>query len=178
LTAEQSQVWQRVVAALRREQFHEFLLHGVTGSGKTEIYLRAAAWALSHGRQVLMLVPEISLATQVVGRFIERFPGRVAVLHSGLRDTERYETWRAIASGQISVVVGPRSTLFAPFRDIGFIAIDEEHEDAYKQDMPPRYHARAVARELAHQHDAVLLLGSATPDVGTFHSARAGKIDL
>jgi primosomal protein N' (replication factor Y) len=178
LTAEQSQVWQRVVAAQRREQFHEFLLHGVTGSGKTEIYLRAAAWTLSHGRQVLMLVPEISLATQVVGRFIERFPGRVAVLHSGLRDTERYETWRAIASGQISVVVGPRSALFAPFRDIGFIAIDEEHEDAYKQDMPPRYHARQVARDLARQHEAVLLLGSATPDVGTFFRAQAGEIDL
>lgn len=178
LTAEQSRVWQRIVAALRHEQFHEFLLHGVTGSGKTEIYLRAAAWALSHGRQVLMLVPEISLATQVVGRFIERFPGRVAVLHSGLRDTERYETWRAIATGQISVVVGPRSALFAPFRDIGFIAIDEEHEDAYKQDMPPRYHARSVARDLAKQHGAVLLLGSATPDVGTFHAAQAGEIDL
>ncbi|HEX7102008.1 MAG TPA: primosomal protein N', partial [Nitrolancea sp.] len=147
-------------------------------SGKTEIYLRAAAWALSHGRQVLMLVPEISLATQVVGRFIERFPGRVAVLHSGLRPTDRYETWRAIASGQISVVVGPRSALFAPFRDIGFIAIDEEHEDAYKQDMPPRYHARQVARELARQHAAVLLLGSATPDVGTFFTAQAGEIDL
>jgi primosomal protein N' (replication factor Y) (superfamily II helicase) len=178
LTTEQSQVWQQVVLALRRERFHEFLLHGVTGSGKTEIYLRAAAWALSRGRQVVMLVPEISLAAQVVGRFIERFPGRVAVLHSGLRDAERYQTWQAIASGQISVVVGPRSALFAPFKDIGFIAVDEEHEDAYKQDTPPRYHARQVAREVAKQHNAVLLLGSATPDVGTFRAAQEREIEL
>ncbi len=178
LTDEQSNVWRSVVQALRDGRHHEFLLHGITGSGKTEIYLRAAAWALSRGQQVIMLVPEISLATQVVGRFTERFPGRVAVLHSGLKDSDRYQTWRAIASGQISIVVGPRSALFAPLENVGFIAIDEEHEDAYKQDVPPRYHAREVARELARRHSAVLLLGSATPDVGTFRSARVGKIDL
>ncbi len=178
LTQEQSNVWRDVVQALRTGHHHEFLLHGITGSGKTEIYLRAAAWALSRGRQVVMLVPEISLATQVVGRFTERFPGRVAVLHSGLKDSERYQTWQAIKSGQISIVVGPRSALFAPLKDVGFIAIDEEHEDAYKQDVPPRYHAREVAREIARRHNAVLLLGSATPDIGTFRAARDGVIDL
>ncbi len=178
LTSEQSGVWREVVRALRDRRNHEFLLHGITGSGKTEIYLRAAAWTLSRGRQVVMLVPEISLATQVVGRFVDRFPGRVAVLHSGLKDSERYQTWQAIASGQISIVVGPRSALFAPLKNIGFIAIDEEHEDSYKQDVPPRYHARAVAREIARRHDAVLLMGSATPDVGTYRAARNGDVDL
>ncbi len=178
LTGDQSNVWRDVVQALRGGQHQEFLLHGITGSGKTEIYLRAAAWALSRGRQVIMLVPEISLATQVVGRFTERFPGRVAVLHSGLKDSERYQTWQAIASGQISIVVGPRSALFAPVKDVGFIAIDEEHEDAYKQDVPPRYHARSVAREIARRHGAVLLMGSATPDVGTYRAALEGDIGL
>jgi primosomal protein N' (replication factor Y) len=178
LTSEQSNVWRAVVNALRDGEHHEFLLHGITGSGKTEIYLRAAAWTLSRGRQVIMLVPEISLATQVVARFTERFPGRVAVLHSGLKDSARYQTWQAIASGQISIVVGPRSALFAPLKDVGFIAIDEEHEDAYKQDVPPRYHAREVAREIARRHEAVLLMGSATPDVGTFRAAQRGNIDL
>ncbi len=178
LTEDQSRVWREVVQALRSGMNQEFLLHGITGSGKTEIYLRAAAWALSRGRQVVMLVPEISLATQVVGRFTERFPGRVAVLHSGLKDSERYQTWQAIASGQISIVVGPRSALFAPLKNVGFIAIDEEHEDAYKQDVPPRYHARAVAREVARLHNAVLLMGSATPDVGTYRSALDGDIQL
>ncbi len=178
LTAEQSGVWRAVVQALRERRHHEFLLHGITGSGKTEIYLRAAAWAISRGRQVIMLVPEISLATQVVGRFTERFPGQVAVLHSGLKDSERYQTWQAIASGEISIVVGPRSALFAPFSDIGFIAIDEEHEDAYKQDVPPRYHAREVARQVTRSHESVLLLGSATPDIGTYRSACEGTIDL
>lgn len=178
LTAEQSNVWRSLVQALRAGRHHEFLLHGITGSGKTEIYLRATAWALSRGRQVIMLVPEISLATQVVGRFTERFPGQVAVLHSGLKDSERYQAWQAIAAGRISIVVGPRSALFAPFTNVGFIAIDEEHEDAYKQDVAPRYHARQVAREIARRHNAVVLLGSATPDVGTYRAARDGVIEL
>jgi primosomal protein N' (replication factor Y) len=178
LTAEQSDVWRALLQYLRAGRHREALLHGITGSGKTEIYLRAAAWALSRGRQVIMLVPEISLATQIVGRFTERFPGQVAVLHSGLKDSERYQTWQAIASGRISIVVGPRSALFAPFQDVGFIAIDEEHEDAYKQDVPPRYHARSVASELARRHDALLMLGSATPDVGTFRAACSGEIEL
>lgn len=178
LTSEQSNVWRKVVSALREGRHHEFLLHGVTGSGKTEIYLRAAAWALSRGRQVIMLVPEISLAAQVVERFTERFPDRVAVLHSGLKESERYRTWQAIASGQIAIVVGPRSALFAPLDNVGFIAIDEEHEDSYKQDVAPRYHAREVARQLARQHHAVLLMGSATPDIGTMRAARQGDIEL
>ncbi|HEU4793776.1 MAG TPA: primosomal protein N' [Nitrolancea sp.] len=178
LTPEQAAAWGRVLDALRDQESREILLHGVTGSGKTEIYLRAAAWCLSRGRQVIILVPEIALAAQVVGRFTERFPDQVAILHSALSDSERYQTWSAIAGGRIPVVVGPRSALFAPLDRIGLVVIDEEHESSYKQDVVPRYHAREVARQLAHQHGATLLLGSATPDVATFRAAERGEATL
>lgn len=175
LTQEQAVAWSRVLDALRDRASREILLHGVTGSGKTEIYLRAAAWCLSHGWQVIILVPEIALAAQVVNRFTERFPDQVAILHSALSDSERYQTWSAIAGRRIPVVVGPRSALFAPFDHIGLIVIDEEHEPSYKQDVVPRYHAREVARRLACQHGATLLLGSATPDVATYRTAEQGE---
>jgi len=178
LTAEQSAAWRTILAALRTDAPDEFLLHGVTGSGKTEIYLRAAAWCLSRGRQVIVLVPEIALASQVVARFTERFPGQVAVLHSALPDAERYQTWTAAAEGRIPIVVGPRSALFAPLARVGLIIIDEEHEGSYKQDNPPRYHACEVARRLARQHGALLIQGSATPDVATYWEAREGPLRL
>jgi primosomal protein N' (replication factor Y) len=178
LTQLQAQAWRQVLDALRDGRGDEFLLHGVTGSGKTEVYLRAAAWCLSRGLQVIVLVPEIALAAQVVGRFTERFPGQVAVLHSALPDAERYQTWKSIAAGNVPLVVGPRSALYAPLERIGLIIVDEEHESTYKQDSPPRYHAREVARELARLHGAVLLLGSATPDVTTYHDAATGAVDL
>ena len=152
-----------------------FLLHGVTGSGKTEVYLAAAADALAHGESVIALVPEIALAPQTVARFEARFPGQVAVRHSELPAAEAREQWRQLRAGQKPIVVGPRSALFAPLRNLGLIILDEEHEWTYKQAEPhPRYHARDAAERLAALSDAVLLLGSATPDVVSMSRARAG----
>jgi primosomal protein N' (replication factor Y) len=168
LTGDQAAAWDKIEEGLVARDPSPFLLHGVTGSGKTEVYLRAIAWCLRHGRSAIVLVPEIALATQVVRRFIARFPGEVAVLHSAQADSERYAVWQAIAEGQYKVVVGPRSALFAPVRDLGVIILDEEHDSAFKQDQEPRYHARAVAEHLAAESGAVVILGSATPAVETF----------
>ena len=152
-----------------------FLLHGVTGSGKTEVYLAAAEDALAHGESVIALVPEIALAPQTVARFEARFPGRVAVRHSGLPAAEAREQWRQMRAGEKPIVVGPRSALFAPLRNVGLIILDEEHEWTYKQAEPhPRYHARVAAERLAALSDAVLVLGSATPDIASMSRARAG----
>ncbi|MGN6810128.1 MAG: replication restart helicase PriA [Thermomicrobiales bacterium] len=179
LTPAQSRVWTALAAALATRRFAPFLLHGVTGSGKTEIYLRAAAATVRAGRQVLVLVPEIALASQIVARFANRFPGRVAVLHSALRDAERYAQWELVRTGERPIVIGPRSALFAPVPDPGLIVLDEEHETAYKQEAPPpRYDARAVAEELARLSEATLILGSATPDIGTRWRAESGQIGL
>lgn len=179
LTGEQSRAWLPLAVALGVRRFAAFLLHGVTGSGKTELYLRAAAATIRAGRQVVVLVPEIALASQVIARFANRFPGQVAVLHSSLRDSERYAQWELARTGVRPIVIGPRSALFAPAPDIGLIVIDEEHEAAYKQEAPaPRYHARDVARHVARLLDAVLVLGSATPDVGTRYAATRGELTL
>jgi primosomal protein N' (replication factor Y) len=178
LTPAQSRAWHAIEEALRERDPTPFLLYGVTGSGKTELYLRAAAWCLRHGRSALVLVPEIALSSQVADRFAARFGDRVAVLHSGLSDGERYAAWQGIAQGRYPVVVGPRSALFAPAPDLGLIVLDEEHDPAYKQDSAPRYHARAVAEHLAQTTGAVLILGSATPAVETFWRARQGEIRL
>jgi primosomal protein N' (replication factor Y) len=179
LTLEQARAWEPLAAALARGAFAPFLLHGVTGSGKTELYLRAAAATLRAGRQVLILVPEIALASQIVARFANRFPGAVAVLHSALRDAERYAQWELVRTGERPIVIGPRSALFAPLPDPGLLVLDEEHEASYKQEAPPpRYDARAVARELARLAGATLILGSATPDVGTRHAAESGELRL
>jgi primosomal protein N' (replication factor Y) len=176
LTAAQATAWVAIEQALQARDSTPFLLYGVTGSGKTEIYLRAAAWCLRHGRSALVLVPEIALSSQVADRFAARFGDRVAVLHSALSDAERYAAWQGIAAGRHPVVVGPRSALFAPAADIGLIVLDEEHDPAYKQDSAPRYHARAVAEQVARQSGAVLMLGSATPSVESFWRARQGEI--
>ncbi len=156
-----------------------FLLHGVTGSGKTEVYLNAADDALAHGESVIALVPEIALAPQTVARFEARFPGRVAVRHSALRPAAAREQWRQLWTGERRIVVGPRSALFAPLRNLGLIILDEEHEWTYKQSEPhPRYHARDAAEHLAARSDAVLLLGSATPDITTMWRAQSGTHHL
>ena len=139
------------------------LLHGVTGSGKTEVYLRAAADALEQGRGAIVLVPEIALTPQIVGRFFERFGDTVAVLHSRLRGAERYEEWRRLRTGEARVCVGPRSAVFAPIEDLGLIVVDEEHDASYKHEGDPRYDAREVAVQRASAAGALLLLGSATP---------------
>jgi primosomal protein N' (replication factor Y) len=155
-----------------------FLLHGVTASGKTEIYLQALAEALKRGKRGIALVPEIALTPQTIERFASRFPGRVGVLHSKLTPGEQYDEWRRIKSGDCDVVIGSRSALFAPQPDLGLIIIDEEHEWTYKQDSPPHYHARAAAIKLAELTGAVVVLGSATPDVETYYHAKNGKYRL
>lgn len=150
-----------------------FLLHGITGSGKTEVYLQALAEAVKLGKRGIVLVPEISLAPQTIERFSARFPGKVAVLHSRLSLGEQFDQWRQIKDGQFDVVIGARSAIFAPQPNLGLIVIDEEHEWAYKQDKSPRYHTRDVAKKLAEMTGATVVLGSATPDVETrYHAHR------
>ncbi len=155
-----------------------FLLHGVTGSGKTEVYLQALAEAIRLGKKGIVLVPEISLTSQTIERFAARFPHRVAVLHSGLSLGEQYDEWRRIHDGEFDVVIGPRSALFAPQPDLGLIVMDEEHEWTYKQDSSPRYHTRDAAIELAGLTGAAVVLGSATPDVASYYKAERGEYKL
>jgi primosomal protein N' (replication factor Y) (superfamily II helicase) len=174
LTADQREVLQSLTGALieRRpigDGPKQRLLHGVTGSGKTEIYLRAAEIALGQGRGVIVLVPEIALTPQIVGRFSERFGDTVAVLHSRLRPSERYAEWRRLRAGEARVCVGPRSAVFAPIEDLGLIVVDEEHDASYKHEGDPRYDARDVAVQRARSADALLLLGSATPRPESTH---------
>lgn len=179
LTPAQEAVWAQVEAALAQENAQTFLLHGVTGSGKTEIYLRAIERTLAMGRQAILLVPEIALTPQTVARVGSRFPGQTLVVHSRLGDGERYDAWTRARSGAASVVVGARSALFTPFPNIGLIVLDEEHDASYKQSpafRPPHYHARAVAEQIAAQSGALVLLGSATPDVETRYRAERGEI--
>jgi primosomal protein N' (replication factor Y) len=155
--------------ALQGRSAQERLLHGVTGSGKTEVYLQAAETALEQGRGVIVLVPEIALTPQTVARFIDRFGDTVAVLHSQLRPGERYAEWRRLREGEARICVGPRSAVFAPLEDLGLIVIDEEHDSSYKHEGDPRYDARDVASERARRSGAVLLLGSATPRAESEH---------
>ncbi|HWX52648.1 MAG TPA: primosomal protein N', partial [Solirubrobacteraceae bacterium] len=176
LTAEQEAVLSDLATALGRRTGEQRLLHGVTGSGKTEIYLRAAAIALEQGRGAIVLVPEIALTPQIVGRFIERFGETVAVLHSRLRPAERYAEWRRLREGEARVCVGPRSAVFAPIEDLGLLVVDEEHDASYKHEGDPRYDARDVAAERAARCGALLLLGSATPRPESVH--RVGSLPL
>ncbi len=179
LSSSQQAAWRSLVDNWDRGSPPVFLLFGITGSGKTEIYLRALAKVVASGKRGICLVPEIALTPQTVERFAGRFPGRVAVLHSGLTLGEQYDEWESIAGGDCDVVVGPRGALFAPLPELGLVIIDEEHEWTYKQeDQSPRYHAREVAIELARLGGAVVILGSATPDVETFHKARSGEYHL
>jgi primosomal protein N' (replication factor Y) (superfamily II helicase) len=163
LTAEQQQALAPVLAALRECRGEQRLLHGVTGSGKTEIYLRAAQAALEQGRGAIVLVPEIALTPQIVGRFAERFGDTIAVLHSRLTGAQRYAEWRRLREGSARICVGPRSAVFAPVERLGLIVLDEEHDASYKHEGDPRYDARDVAAERARRCAAVLLAGSATP---------------
>ncbi len=179
LTEHQGRAWRELYDAFGKSGAHAFLLHGVTGSGKTEIYLRALGRCLREGRQALVLVPEISLTPQTVRRFLARFPARVTVLHSGLAVGERYDQWRRVRDGQVDVVIGPRSALFAPLPRLGLIVVDEEHESSYKQDdLAPRYHARETALALARITGSVVVLGSATPAVESYARAERGVYRL
>lgn len=175
LTADQQRVYDQLAGALPGSRW---LLHGVTGSGKTEIYLHLTRKALAEGKQVVILVPEISLTPQIVGRFARRFGSRIAVLHSRLSPGERLDQWNRIARGQADVIVGPRSALFAPVENPGLIILDEEHDSAYKSESSPRYHTRDVAAHLAEIHQGLLVLGSATPSVETYYAAKKGHLQL
>ncbi len=163
LTADQQAVLEPMIGALRSSGARSLLLHGVTGSGKTEIYMRCAAEALEQGSGAIVMVPEIALTPQIVARFIERFGETVAVLHSRLTTAQRYQEWRRLREGEARICVGPRSAVFAPISDLGLIVVDEEHDSSYKHEGDPRYDARDVAAERASRAGALLLLGSATP---------------
>ncbi len=178
LKEEQQRAFAAVCAALDRDLPAKMLLHGVTASGKTEIYLQAIARTLEQGRGALVLVPEISLTPQMIELFSRRFPGEVAVLHSRLTVSERTEQWRRIRLGASPIVLGARSAVFAPLEKIGLIVIDEEHETSYKQEEAPRYHAREVAWWRARYHRALLLLGSATPSLESYYEASQGGSTL
>jgi len=197
LTDDQAAVWERLRQGLNSPTPRVYLLHGVTGSGKTEIYLRAVAEVLAQGRQAIVLLPEISLTPQTAHRFGARFGRRIALLHSGLSDGEHYDAWRAIRAGLRQVAIGPPSALFAPFDRLGLIIIDEEHSASYKQeeiaidwgdedeDSPPPagpllpfYHARDAALELARITGATVILGSATPSLESYHRAQRGEFEL
>ena len=174
LTAEQQRAVEQIDQAITAKKATTFLLEGVTGSGKTEVYLQAIAHALSQGCSALMLVPEISLTPQMVQRVKERFGKEVAMLHSALSDGERYDEWRRIERKEAKVVVGARSAIFAPLDDLGLIIIDEEHEASYKQEDMPRYQARDVALWRGKYHNCPVVLGSATPDLATRARAKKG----
>jgi primosomal protein N' (replication factor Y) len=179
LTAAQEAAVVAILASHTAARPGVVLLHGVTGSGKTEVYLRALAAHLAAGRQGLILVPEIALTPQAMARFAGRFPGRVALLHSGLTDAERLDEWRRIRAGRVDVVVGSRSALFAPLARLGIIVVDEEHETAYKQDeRPPTYHARDTALALGRLTGATVVLGSATPAIESRWHAGEGDYRL
>jgi primosomal protein N' (replication factor Y) (superfamily II helicase) len=178
LTQAQETALAQILLTLNIQHSTPFLLHGITGSGKTEIYLRAAEQTLQNGRQVLILVPEIALTPQTVRRFMSRFPGRVGILHSKLSDGERFDTWRRARSGQISVLIGARSALFTPFKDIGLIVLDECHDNSYYQSEPPFYHAVSAAEAYAKICNAACLMGSATPTVAQRYRAEQGQLTL
>ena len=167
MNPDQRRAVETILGVVRSSQYRTLLLHGVTGSGKTEVYIKAIEEVVSYGRQAIVLVPEISLTPQTIRRFHSRFPS-VAVLHSHLTDAERHGHWRQIASGAIQVVVGARSAVFAPTPQLGLIVIDEEHETSFKQDSTPRYHAVEVARQRAELEKIPLILGSATPTLESY----------
>jgi primosomal protein N' (replication factor Y) len=179
LTSDQAQVWKAIQPSIGAEVREKpFLLHGVTGSGKTEIYLRSVGEALARGLGSIILVPEIALTPQTVRRFLTRFPGQVGLIHSQLSDGERYDTWRRCRAGDLKIVVGPRSALFTPMPSIGLLVLDESHDGSYKEGtQSPRYHARETAIEYANILGATCLLGSATPDLVTTFRAEQGKLE-
>ncbi len=178
LSQQQSEVLAKLTPAIESKKFAPFLLHGVTGSGKTEIYLQAAERTLELGRDVIILVPEIALASQLEAHFVSRFREQIVLLHSGLSLGEKFDQWSLAASGEAKIVIGARSAIFAPLLDPGLIVVDEEHDQGYKQDDSLRYHGRDLAVLRASQQSAVVLLGSATPSVTSYHHAVNGKYTL
>ncbi|HFI0462822.1 TPA: primosomal protein N' [Streptococcus suis] len=177
-TSQQEKAYQKIESAIQENLAKTFLIEGVTGSGKTEVYLQLMAAALDRGQSAILLVPEIALTPQMVDRVVGRFGRGVAVLHSGLSHREKFDEWQRIKSGQAKLVVGARSSIFAPLDNIGLIIIDEEHETTYKQADNPRYHARDVAKWRSNYHKCPLVLGSATPSLESRARAQVGNYDL
>ncbi|HAS05015.1 MAG TPA: primosomal protein N', partial [Dehalococcoidia bacterium] len=178
LTTQQEAAFNEIQRSLVDNKGDTFLLHGATGSGKTEVYLQALSEAVKLGKRAIVLVPEISLTPQTIDRFASRFPYRVAIIHSKLSLGEQFDQWHQIQNGEYDVVIGARSAIFAPQPQLGLIVIDEEHEWTYKQDNSPRYHTRDVALEIAVLNKATVILGSATPDVSSYYNATKGKYRL
>ncbi|GJF81973.1 primosomal protein N' [Staphylococcus argenteus] len=178
LTTDQQRVYAAINEKIINQEQATFLLHGVTGSGKTEVYLQTIEDVLNQGKQAMMLVPEIALTPQMVLRFKRRFGDDVAVLHSGLSNGERYDEWQKIRDGRAQVSVGARSSVFAPFKNLGLIIIDEEHESTYKQEDYPRYHAREIAQWRSEYHHCPVILGSATPCLESYARAEKGVYQL
>lgn len=175
LTKEQAEAVEKISPHVTDGNYKTFLLHGVTGSGKTEVYMRMASKCIEVGKKAIMLVPEISLTPQTIGRFLSRFgKERIAVLHSKLSQGERYDQWMAIKKGEVDIVIGARSAVFAPFENLGAIIIDEEHETTYKSDMTPKYDTLEVAIKRGIQSNAPVILGSATPSVVSNYRAETG----
>ncbi len=178
LTPAQHSIHQELRSRIEREDPRPALIHGVTSSGKTEVYLRLVADAARLGKSSIILVPEIALTPQTIRRFERRFPGRTVALHSQLSASQRRSLWDRVARDETSIVIGARSAIFAPVRNLGVVILDEEHEASYKQDVMPRYHAREVALKLSELTNALLVLGSATPDLQTYSRSLAGELDL
>ncbi len=178
LNEEQEACFKSISDAVSSDKFKAFLLHGVTGSGKTEVYIRALGSAIERGKTGIVLVPEISLTPQLIKRFKNRFGEKVGVIHSKLSEGERLDTYRGIQDGKYGIVIGPRSALFAPLKNIGIIIADEEHDGSYKQETSPRYNARDMAVIRARFNNATVVLGSATPSVESYYNAQKGKYEL
>lgn len=178
-TEEQEIAYSKIEQSIDNKEFKKFLLYGVTGSGKTEIYLQLIEKIVESGKTAIMLVPEISLTPQMINRFIERFGKEIiSVLHSKLSVGERHDSWERIENGEAKIVIGARSAIFAPTQKLGIIIIDEEHDSSYKSEMAPRYNAKEVAEEIAKYNNIPLVLGSATPDINTFYEAKNARIEL
>ena len=179
LTDEQRSAYNSVMSAMQEGRYSQFLLYGVTGSGKTEVYLQLIGEALKRGKTAIVLVPEISLTPQMIDRFIARFnKDEIAVLHSKLSIGERYDEWNKIKEGKAKIIIGARSAIFAPTENIGIIIIDEEHDSSYKSEAIPKYDAKEIAKKIAKENSCPLVLGSATPDLVTYYKAQEGKIEL
>lgn len=178
LSADQEQALRTIRSALDTAQFAPFLLHGVTGSGKTQVYIEAIYAVLKSGKTAIVLVPEIALTPQTVSRFKAHFGTEVAVMHSRMSDGERYDSWRRIYEAKARLVIGPRSVIFAPLQSVGLIIVDEEHDNSYKQETAPRYHARDIAVMRAKLNQAVVILGSATPSVESYYNVKSKKYRL
>lgn len=177
LNDEQRKAYNKIENAINEKRFEEFLIYGVTGSGKTEIYLQLIEKALKENKSSIVLVPEISLTPQMLDRFIGRFgKEKIAVLHSKLSIGERHDEWERIKKGKTKIIIGARSAIFAPVENLGLIIIDEEHDQSYKSEASPRYDAREVAAEIAKTKNIPLILGSATPDLATFYKTEQGEI--